>query len=273
MVAIVLALAATAIASWLLRRPVSEAVLQSGLVRSNFRGATVAPSGGIVIVLSSVVGYGLIAAMLRRGSVDYGLVLGLVLSAFVGLLDDAAGRGSRKGFSGHFGGSVNELTVSTGVLKAVFVSLAAVLVALGSSPSAYETFLRAGGIALTANLLNLLDLRPGRCIKVYLVLSALATAIAGVDLSRFGPVMAATLVVLPADLREDAMLGDCGSNLLGFAVGAHIARVSPTWFLPLWVTLGLALNLASERYSFTSIIESNRVLRWLDSLGRREESE
>lgn len=273
MVAVVLALTATAAVSCLLQRSIPPALAQSGLLRSNFRGAPVAPSGGIVITLSSVVGYSLIAVMLEQSAVDYRLVLGIVLSAYVGLLDDAAGRDSGKGFTGHFSGSVSELTGSTGVLKAVFVSLAAVLVAIASSASAYEALLRAGGIALTTNLLNLLDLRPGRCIKAYLALSVMTAVAAGFDLLRCGPVMSATLIVLPADLREDAMLGDCGSNLLGFAVGAHIARVAPTWLLPIWVILGLALNLASEKYSFTSIIESNRILRWLDLLGRRERSQ
>lgn len=268
MASIALVFTVTAVAAVLLQRQISSILRRSGLMRVNWRGADVAPSGGIVVALASVVGYSVIALSRGPDILDRGLAFGIILSSYVGLFDDVAGRGSGKGFAGHLSESLSTLAISTGVVKAVFVSLAALIVARTAFTSVWEGLLRAGGIALTANLFNLLDLRPGRCIKAYLAVSTLTGILAGFDLVRFGPVIVGSLAVLPGDLRQCTMLGDGGSNLLGFALGAQIAYVAPLWFVLPWIATGLALNVASEKYSFTSIIESNRVLRWLDMLGR-----
>jgi UDP-GlcNAc:undecaprenyl-phosphate GlcNAc-1-phosphate transferase len=267
MLRMALPLAAAVITALLLRRPIAAMLRRSGLARPNWKGVGVVPSGGVVLALASIAGHSA-ATALCHGAKDNGLALGLMIAAFVGLFDDIAGRDSGKGFSGHVSESLRVMTVSTGVLKAVFVSLAALMVARTVSKSAWETLLRAGGIALTANFFNLLDLRPGRCIKAYLAVSALGTALAGLDLQRFGPVIVSALVVLPDDLKARTMLGDSGSNLLGFAIGAQIAYAAPMWFVPAWTAIALILNAASEKYSFSSLIESNRLLRWLDMLGR-----
>jgi UDP-GlcNAc:undecaprenyl-phosphate GlcNAc-1-phosphate transferase len=65
------------------------------------------------------------------------------------------------------------------------------------------------------------------------------------------------------------MLGDAGANALGAVLGlAMVAREGRTARL---VHLGVvtALTLASERVSFTRVIETTPVLRELDRLGRR----
>jgi hypothetical protein len=130
----------------------------------------------------------------------------------------------------------------------------------------------AGGIvAGTANLLNLLDLRPGRAIKAATVLAApLLTAagdmVAG-DLVA-GPLGAAA-AVLPEDLGESVMLGDAGANALGALLGLGLAvRLGPAGR---WAALGalVALTAASERVSFTQVIEATPGLREFDRLGRR----
>jgi uncharacterized membrane protein len=78
----------------------------------------------------------------------------------------------------------------------------------------------------------------------------------------------AALAALPFDLREQGMLGDAGANALGAVVGTMVLA-GPMWLV--WAAAGvlLALQLASERVSFTRVIESNRVLRAADRLGRR----
>ena len=157
------------------------------LARPNWKGVGVVPSGGVVLALASIAGHSA-ATALCHGAKDNGLALGLMIAAFVGLFDDIAGRDSGKGFSGHVSESLRVMTVSTGVLKAVFVSLAALMVARTVSKSAWETLLRAGGIALTANFFNLLDLRPA----VHQGVSGrvgIGNSLAGLDLQRFGPVI------------------------------------------------------------------------------------
>jgi len=65
------------------------------------------------------------------------------------------------------------------------------------------------------------------------------------------------------------MLGDAGANALGALLGLAAARS-----LPRSARIGLlagiaALTVASERVSFTRVIEATPPLRWLDLLGRR----
>jgi UDP-GlcNAc:undecaprenyl-phosphate GlcNAc-1-phosphate transferase len=75
--------------------------------------------------------------------------------------------------------------------------------------------------------------------------------------------------MLPEDLAERAMLGDCGANALGAMLGAAAAASLPR---PARIALlaGIAgLTAASEVVSFTKVIERTPPLRWLDMLGRR----
>jgi uncharacterized membrane protein len=64
------------------------------------------------------------------------------------------------------------------------------------------------------------------------------------------------------------MLGDAGANGLGAVVGTLLLG-GPMWLLWAAAAVLLALQLASERVSFTRVIEGNRVLRAADRLGRR----
>ena len=63
------------------------------------------------------------------------------------------------------------------------------------------------------------------------------------------------------------MLGDSGANALGATVGALLA--TGPWGLVVGAAVVLlALQLASERVSFTRVIEGNRWLRRVDRIGR-----
>jgi uncharacterized membrane protein len=64
------------------------------------------------------------------------------------------------------------------------------------------------------------------------------------------------------------MLGDAGANALGAVVGTMVLA-GPMWLVWAAAAVLLALQLTSERVSFTRVIETNRVLRAADRLGRR----
>jgi UDP-N-acetylmuramyl pentapeptide phosphotransferase/UDP-N-acetylglucosamine-1-phosphate transferase len=121
-------------------------------------------------------------------------------------------------------------------------------------------------LALAANAVNLLDLRPGRALKAF-------SASCLVLVPEVGQLGAAALfgagcALLPEDLGERAMLGDAGSNALGFALGFW------TLELPLGVTLAVlallaGLHVYAERGSLSALIDAVGPLRYLDRLGRR----
>jgi hypothetical protein len=143
---------------------------------------------------------------------------------------------------------------------------------LGGGPAgrwstATDVLLGAAVIAGTANLINLLDLRPGRALKAGLLIGAPLLGGPAGGLAA-GPVGAAA-GLLPADLNEEIMLGDSGANALGALLGVALAaRTGPLGRAAILAVVG-GLTAASEKVSFTAVIERTPALRRLDALGRR----
>lgn len=192
-------------------------------------------------------------------------------SAVFGALDDHHGDSSSKGLRGHLGALASG-EVTTGAVKILGIGMTglvtAALVDRGTQrPLSVSTLLGAGVIAAAANVGNLLDLRPGRTLKV--------TVMAGVPLlcGSGGVTSAATIGaaagVIGPDLRGESMLGDTGANAAGAAIGTAVVQ-RLDWRGRLITLTGLAaLTLISERVSFTTVIESTPGLRELDQWGRR----
>jgi UDP-GlcNAc:undecaprenyl-phosphate/decaprenyl-phosphate GlcNAc-1-phosphate transferase len=186
-----------------------------------------------------------------------------------GVYDDLAGSAGRRGLRGHLGalahGEVTTGTVKLGGLGATGLATALLL---GGQP--VDVAVNAGLVAGGANLLNLFDLRPGRAIKVA-TLSAALIAAGGPE--RGGHAVAAPLgaatALLPDDLGERAMLGDAGANALGAMLGGAAAASLPRPARIALLAGIVALTGASEKVSFTKVIERTPPLRWLDMLGRR----
>jgi len=192
------------------------------------------------------------------------IAIGGAGAAAFGAYDDLAGSGDRRGFGGHLG-ALRHGEVTTGAVKLGGIGVTGVISAALAGGSPADVVINAGLVAGGANLLNLFDLRPGRAIKVAAASGALLGA-AGQE-SVAAP-LAAALALLPEDLGERAMLGDAGANALGAMLGASAAGLSR----PVRIALlaGIAgLTAASEKVSFTKVIERTPALHWLDMLGRR----
>jgi len=126
----------------------------------------------------------------------------------------------------------------------------------------------AGLVAGTANLVNLFDLRPGRAIKVSLAASAVLAATGAQARASVAAPAGAAIALLNEDLGERAMLGDAGANALGAMLGAAAARLPR--LTRVVMLAGIAgLTAASEKVSFTKVIEQTPALHRLDMLGRR----
>jgi UDP-GlcNAc:undecaprenyl-phosphate/decaprenyl-phosphate GlcNAc-1-phosphate transferase len=192
-----------------------------------------------------------------------------------GVLDDLAGSGNRRGLKGHLGALAHG-EVTTGAVKLAGLAATGLAGGLLLGGRRSDVVINAGLIAAGANLLNLFDLRPGRAVKVAALsagLIAAGGAAGGPDrsagLAAVAAPLGAGLALLPEDLAERAMLGDAGANALGAMLGAAAATS-----LPRGARVGLlagivALTVASEKVSFTKVIEAVPALRRLDMLGRR----
>jgi hypothetical protein len=249
----VLPAAAATLAVWtaLSRRPALE--------RRNYRDRPVSLAGGPALVAGAAAG-----AAAAGG--DPRLVALLALTGGAGLVDDLRGGGQARGLGGHFA-ALRDGVVTTGALKLAAVGAAAV--ALVDRPGGAGRQLPAALlVAGSANLANLLDLRPGRALKA---VGAAGAALAAATPGEPGALalLTATAVVAVPDLAERAMIGDCGANAAGAAVGWLAARrASPPWRTALAATV-VGLNLASERVSFSAVIDRQPLLRALDRAGRR----
>ena len=191
-------------------------------------------------------------------------------AAAFGAYDDLAGSGDRRGFRGHLG-ALRSGEVTTGTVKLGGVGATGIVSAVLAGGSPADVVINAGLVAGGANLLNLFDLRPGRAIKVAVLSGALIAAGGSRTGSGAGvaaPPAAAALALLPEDLGERAMLGDCGANALGAMLGAAAAGLPRAARIALLAGI-TGLTAASEKVSFTKVIERTPALRWLDMLGRR----
>jgi hypothetical protein len=156
--------------------------------------------------------------------------------------------------------------VSAGAVKVAGIGAAgAAAAALTRQPAGW--LLTTGLVAGTANVVNLLDVRPGRAAKVVAV--AAAAGLPGPAGGLVAGPLGAVAAVLPADLGERVALGDCGANALGALLGLRLALLPSARTRAGWLAVLTALTLASERVSFTRVIEATPVLRELDRLGRR----
>lgn len=217
-------------------------------------------------------------------------LLALAAAAF-GLFDDAYGSRDARGFAGHLR-ALGSGRLTTGGLKLVGIGVAALAAARsvagmapwGASPAGVA--IAGAAVALSANLVNLLDLRPGRALKAYLGFAAAGAALAGAYIARMhtgsglgAGVLLGVALAGPAvacwryDLGERAMLGDAGANAMGAVAGLVIVSALPLAGAAVFAAVLLAANLASERVSFSALIERVGVLAWIDGLGRGKASE
>jgi hypothetical protein len=239
--------------------------------RTNYARRPVTLLGGPVLAAaatgSSVLGA---PAGHRAAAAVVGTVAGVV-----GGYDDVVGarpeQARDKGLAGHLA-ALREGRVSAGAVKVAGIgaaaAVAAVLTRRGRGASALaDGVLTTGLVAGTANLLNLLDLRPGRAAKASALLAA--TTAGGPAGGLVAGPLGAALGVLPDDLGERVMVGDCGANAVGALLGLRLAAVPGRGTRAALLALVTALTLASEKVSFTRVIESTPGLRELDRLGRR----
>ena len=236
--------------------------------RTNHRGEQVTLLEGPAVAAGAIAGALAQAALGPSRSGPAMALAGAGAAAFGGY-DDLAGSGDRRGFRGHLG-ALRHGEVTTGAIKLGGIGVTGLASAAIAGGSPADVVINAGLVAGGANLLNLFDLRPGRAIKVAVASGALIAAGGSVTGRRAGVAapLAAGLSLLGEDLAEQAMLGDCGANALGAMLGVAAAGLPRPARIALLTGI-TGLTAASEKVSFTKVIERTPVLRWLDAVGRR----
>jgi glycosyltransferase involved in cell wall biosynthesis len=210
---------------------------------------------------------------LPLGRVNYslaGLVL-MLLWPLLGLLDDSRSGAGTRGFRGHIAALMRG-RMTTGAAKLIFGGLVSLLAGwLIAEEKILPAIINGLLIALSTNFLNLLDLRPGRTLKGFLVLGTIAWLMNPQAGALLAPLFAAALVYSPLDLTERAMLGDTGSNILGAFAGLGLAAALPLPAKIVALALLIAVHIYAEIGSISKLIERVPPLRALDNLGRLPE--
>jgi UDP-GlcNAc:undecaprenyl-phosphate/decaprenyl-phosphate GlcNAc-1-phosphate transferase len=254
-----------------------RALARHGSVRENYRGAPVAFPAGVTIVSAALLASIVVAPLyslvdddvFREGTViAVTFVLGV---AFLGLLDDLAGsqHGLPRGWRGHFGALASG-RLSTGAVKALGTLGLGLLVMRQPHADAGRYLLAVAVLVLATNLFNLLDLRPGRSAKLLILLGA-GLLIASGKANPFWAVslfIGPILVLLPLELRELAMLGDTGSNVIGAVAGVWLVLSLSTLAQGIAAAILVAITVYGEFRSISALIERTPGLRQLDSIGR-----
>jgi UDP-GlcNAc:undecaprenyl-phosphate GlcNAc-1-phosphate transferase len=276
----VLAFASAAIIAPVLLR----GLLAGGHTKANYRARQLPFPFGVLVLVAALVA--LIPLMLLQvlASADAFHPEALPVAVYalgvlaLGLLDDTLGERDAvsrhagrpvRGWRGH-GAAVLRGELSTGALKAAG-SLGLALLAMSRLGLSDGRWLLATAVlVLATNAFNLLDLRPGRATKAF----ALLGLGLGIGSGEVRPLWAIGLFAAPAlvagvyDLRERAMLGDTGANLLGALAGLWLVLTLSGIGQLVALALLLALTIYGELRSISGFIERTPGLRQLDSIGR-----
>lgn len=239
------------------------------LRRRNYRGEEVVGSAGVAFLGSVSIGWLLLG---WRGFMEWQGVGAMVVALFVfgiaGLLDDIYGEMFIKGLRGHTEAFLRKRKVTTGFIKAVGGGICGLGLAIWLTDGILPVLVGALLIALSANALNLLDVRPSRALKGFWLLSGIGVGVShGTGSFALLPLWVATVAYAPDDFRGKAMLGDAGANPLGACLGVWFLQ---NWSLPAQLSLLaflIAFHIYAERRSLTADIERIPFLRWFDCLG------
>jgi UDP-GlcNAc:undecaprenyl-phosphate GlcNAc-1-phosphate transferase len=260
-----------------------RALGDGGHTKANYRGRALPCPFGVLALAAGLLALIPLALLHRLASTGLFEPEALPVAVYalgvlaLGLVDDTLGRDApsgsggpaQRGWRGH-GAAALRGELSTGVLKAAG-SLGLALFAmsyLGLSNGRW--LLAAGVLVLATNVFNLLDLRPGRSIKAFVLLGAGLT----IGSSDLRPLWAIGLFAAPAlvaglyDLRERAMLGDTGANLLGALAGLWLVLTLSGIGQLIALALLAAITVYGELRSISELVERIPLLRELDSWGR-----
>lgn len=251
--------------------PIIASMLKSSdVVRENYKKKLIPVSMGICFLPMLIIN-SIILIYFSNTSIQtnvYMYIFGLMAMFFAGLMDDIIGNRDVTGLKGHFK-SMLKGKLTTGGFKALFGGFVGILISVSVAKDVKSVIIGTLVIALSTNFMNLLDLRPGRAIKVYIPITIVLICFA----STFNK--AIPLLLLPnvlayfySDLKAKAMMGDAGSNVLGISIGIFFVINYSTNIQLIWLVFLIFIHVLTEKFSLTSIIEKNKILNYLDKLGR-----
>lgn len=243
-------------------------ITQAQFLRPNYRGELIPTGAGLVFFLASFFICGAYFYLFQDGQSTLIILFAVAAFTCLGLFDDVWGTRETSGLGGHLQ-SFFRGHLTTGALKATAGLAAAALMAAMLGPW-YLIPVNTLIISLSANAVNLLDLRPGRAGKGFLFLAVifLCAGWGQPETLFLISFLGCVLAYLKVDLKARAMMGDTGANPLGALLGVNAIWALAAPYRTGYLILLIFFHFLTEKYSLTGLIARNRVLDFLDRLGR-----
>jgi hypothetical protein len=237
-----------------------------GLNKKNYKDILIPYSGGTIIFVSLFISFSLFYFWREISFVKSLFFISVIILVYIiGILDDTLGSSNVKGLKGNIRSALVSKKISTGIIKAVFVIVIACYIYYFFN----EEYWILKGIltALTTNLFNLFDLRPGRCIKFYYAFFFFLS-FSSIRWTRELFIIFTIIITIYYfwDAYGFSMLGDSGSNLTGFIIGLILSEAIGTSLFGLiaFIIILITLQLILDKYSFTEFIKYNPSLDYID---------
>jgi len=234
---------------------------------TNFRGTPVMVGYGLYLAVWALAPA--VFTMKLDAARTLGFVIPLASLAALGYLDDRLGSHGRGGFKGHILAFVRDRRITTGFAKLIGGGVAALIGASmlkADDMSAVRVICDGTIIALCANFVNLLDLRPGRAGYTFLLFWVLVLGgVRSVDYAAVSiPAALATALLVRKDSRGEWIMGDVGSNTLGAMLGIGIVIGFGVWQRIAVLVALILVHAFAERYSISEAIQNSRILSAID---------
>lgn len=249
---------------------VEKMLIEGKMLGKNYLGHLIPVGMGAIIIPIIILNQIILIGIFRRlEPLSSIFLIGVIITSFVGAVDDMLGNRDTLGFRGHLN-ALRKGHLTTGGFKLVVGGMVSFYISQILSGNIIELLINLLVLGLMTNFLNLMDLRPGRALKVFMLL--------GISLFFLGapkvvqglliPLLGFGLIYLPFDLKAKGMLGDVGSNPLGMALGIGIVYSYSLVTKLIILIMLILIHVITEKYSLTELIKKNRILNYLDQLGR-----
>jgi UDP-N-acetylmuramyl pentapeptide phosphotransferase/UDP-N-acetylglucosamine-1-phosphate transferase len=236
----------------------------------NYKGDEIPQGIGILLLMATMISSVFLLLTTNQSKLCFLYLFGLSVVGLGGMLDDLLGTQDVKGLRGH----IHQLTkgrMTTGAIKIITTGVVSLFISISYWPEWMDVFINLLLMMLYTNTINLFDVRPGRAVKIFL-LGNISLWIMGdypwcfISFLLTGGLLA----VFKGDLQCKYILGDVGSNILGFTLGFAFAVSVEGWIKIAIIVLLFILHIIAETSSISYMIEQSKWLSCFDQMGRNK---